>query len=162
MSTSKMLALAGAIFPKELNYSIIYNNEEVIRLIGIFGALFFSISSLFFLKRIFNKEIGLIINKEGLIDNSSAVSIGLIKWEDIDNVRAMNFSSIKFILIDVKNPNVYLQKAKNSFIQKIMKKNIEMCGTPITISSNILKCDIITLEKTINTEFEKWKTGNVS
>lgn len=134
-----LLTVKMILFPKELSYSFIYNNKETIRVIGIVSTLFFAITFIFYLKKIFKKKIALIIDKNGVTDNLSPYKIGLIKWNNIENIQIESFHSKKLIVIRVKNPNDYLKKVGNFFLRYLMKKNIEVYNAPITISSNLLE-----------------------
>ena len=55
-------------------------------IIPIIGMLLFGSCGIYMIIKFFDKKPGLIINNEGIIDNSSAISAGLIKWGDITNI----------------------------------------------------------------------------
>ncbi len=67
--------------------------------------------------------------------------------------------STKFLLIGVENPEKYIGKAKSGIKARLMKTNMKMYGTPLSITSNTLKYDFNELEKLIQTEFEKNKNA---
>ncbi len=123
---------------------------------AIIGGIFFSITGIFGIKKIFDFEPGLVINSEGIIDNSSAVSIGLIKWGDIVGFKVMQISSTKLLLILVKNPEKYIEMEENKIKRKLMSMNNSRYGSPISISSNALKINFKELEKMIQDNFEKY------
>ena len=65
--------------------------------------------------------------------------------------------STKFLLINVTNPEKYIGKAKNRMKAKLMRSNMKIYGTPLSITSNTLKYDFGKLEQLIQTEFERNK-----
>ena len=67
--------------------------------------------------------------------------------------------STKFLLIDITNPEKYIGKAKNGMQAKLMKANINMYETPLSITSNTLKYNFGELEKLIQTEFKRNKNA---
>jgi len=59
----------------------------------------------------------------------------------------------------LENPEKYIEKAKNGMKARLMKTNLKMYVTPLSITSNTLKYDFNELEKLIQTEFEKNKNA---
>jgi hypothetical protein len=134
-------------------------NPQIIRIGGIAGILFFGAGCIYGIKKLFDKKIGLIIDSNGITDNSNASSIGLIEWNDISEIRIKQVMSTKFLLIDIVNPDKYIGKAKNGVQTKLLKANMNMYDTPLSITSNTLKYDFEELEKIIQTEFKKIKNA---
>jgi len=156
--------VAGAIWiavnPEEFIPNIFkITNPEIIRIIGIVGVLFFGAAGMYGIKTFFDKKIGLIIDSNGITDNSNASSIGLIKWDDISEIKTKQVMSTKFLLIDIVNPEKYIGKAKNGIQAKLMRANMNMYETPLSITSNTLKYDFRELEKLIQMEFKKHKNA---
>ena len=142
------------------NYSMrLLRNPMVIKSVGIIGMMFFGATGIYGIRKLFDKKVGLIIDKNGITDNSNASSIGLIEWKDITEIKTEQVMSTKFLLIKVKNPEEYIEKAKNGMKARLMKTNKKMYGTPLSITSNTLKYDFNKLEKLIQTEFEKNKNA---
>ncbi len=132
-------------------------NPMIVKGVGIVGILFFGAIGIFGIKKLFDKKIGLIIDSNGITDNSNASSVGLIEWSDITNITTEQVMSTKFLLIDVTNPEKYIGKAKNGMQAKLMRSNMKMYGTPLSITSNSLKCDFNKLEELVKVKFEKNK-----
>jgi hypothetical protein len=135
----------------------IYLEPETIQIIGIIGIIFFGIAGIYVLKKLFDKKIGLIIDSNGITDNSNASSIGLIEWNDILDIRTEQVMSTKFLLIDIENPEKYIKKAKSGMKANLMRSNMKMYGTPLSITSNTLKYNFGELQKLIQTEFKRNK-----
>ena len=124
-------------------------NPDVIRFWGIVGTLFFGLALAFEIKKLFDKRPGLIIDENGITDNSNASSIGLIKWTDITEVKTEQVMSTKFFLVYVKNPDEYIEKPKSRIKRKLLQANMNKYGTPLSITSNTLSWDFDRLEKLI-------------
>ena len=105
--------------------------------------------------KLFDPKCGLTIDSEGITDNSNFTSIGLITWADIGNIRSSRVRSEKFIFIEVNNPFYYINRSNNRLGKKIMRANLRMYGTPISLSSRTLKYSFSDLESLIMKEFEK-------
>src|SRR3954462_7557927 len=52
-------------------------------IIGWASIIFFGLCAIMIFRKIFDNESGLVITSEGIMDNSSGVSAGLIAWADI-------------------------------------------------------------------------------
>ncbi|WP_120498672.1 STM3941 family protein [Kiloniella sp. EL199] len=115
-----------------------FNNIYLVYGVGILGVTFFGYCALIGVKKMLTSAPGLIFNKEGIIDNSSGVSVGFIPWKDITDIKISQIAHQKFISIVVNHPEKYFKKGTR--IQQLLNKgNISMCGTPINISCNTLK-----------------------
>lgn len=134
-------------------------NPMVIKSVGIVGMLFFGATGIYGIRKLLDKKVGLIIDEYGITDNSNASSIGLIEWNDISEIITEKVMSTKFLLIKVENPEKYIGKAKSGMKARLMKTNMKMYGTPLSITSNTLKYDFNELEKLIQTEFENRKNA---
>jgi len=139
---------------------IFFRNPIVVKIMGIAGTLFFTATGIFGIKKLFDKKPGLIIDQNGITDNTSALSTGLIEWKDILEINTKQVMTTRFLLIKVKKPEKYLEKAKNGMKAKLMKSNMKIYGTPLSISYNTLKYDFKKLQDLIQTEFDKHKNVN--
>jgi len=126
------------------------------KITGVASVLFFGTTGIVGLRKLFDKKAGLILDEEGIIDNSSGVSIGLIHWNDVTDIKVEQVMSNKFLLIFLADPEKYFESA-NVFKRKMMKANIKMYGTPISISSSALEYNFDALQETITKQFKKYK-----
>ena len=77
--------------------------------------------------------------------------------EDITDIEVKRVVSTKFILVNVVNPEKYIERAKSKMKAKLIKSNMKLCGTPIAITSNTLKYDFKNLEQLLQSEFNRNK-----
>lgn len=139
--------------------SYLFKSKDLITIIGYISLLFFSLCLMFISYKFFDKKPGLIINDAGIIDNSNFASVGLIEWNEIKRIRTQQVMSNRFILIDVKNPEKYIQ-GNSKLKAHLMKASLKMYGTPISITSNSLKYNFEELERVLKVEFESKQTKN--
>ncbi|MDR2222926.1 MAG: hypothetical protein LBE34_09310 [Flavobacteriaceae bacterium] len=168
LSKAKMALLMFACFvfvalgvcfvfaPPQGNHAI-YNNPYILFVIGIASIILFTFFAILYIKKMFDPKPGLIINNQGIWDNATAVSAGLIPWKDILSIEEVEAYSQKFILVVVSNPEEYLNKVTNSFKRKAIEANFKQYGTPISISANGLKISKNQLIKLLIEQSKKYK-----
>jgi surface polysaccharide O-acyltransferase-like enzyme len=133
-------------------------NPTLVKAIGVVAIVFFSATGIFGIKKLSDKSIGLTIDDNGITDNTSAISIGLIKWSDITAIETKEVMSTKFLLIYTTNPNHFIEKVQG-FKRKLMATNMSMYGTPIAITSTTLQYNFNDLEKLL---MERWEIAQAS
>jgi hypothetical protein len=116
---------------------------------GYSSIIFFGAAGLYVFYKLFDSKPGLIIDKEGIHDNSNGSSAQLIKWEQIKGLKIEQVMSTKFILIDIHDPEGFMEKT-GGLTKRLMKGNYKMYGTPISIISNSLNCNTDHLFKIIS------------
>jgi len=155
---SFVFVIFGLLFllaPVTFIYPIL-RNVMIIRIVGVIGVLFFGTVGLLGLKKMFNKTLGLTIDENGITDNTNATSVGLINWADITEIKTKQVMSSKSLLIFTSNPDKYLNRA-NGFKRILMKGNMKMCGTPLTITPNTLNVGFDKLERLIKENYNQQK-----
>jgi len=152
-----ILGIWFTIDPEEFSNTVYRpRSAELVRIVGVVSTAFFGVCGVFIFKKLFDKKHGLIIDKNGIIDNSNGTSIGLIKWSDIVGIRIEQVHSQKFIMIDVSNPEYYIELKKSRIGKMAMKANFNRYGSPISITANSLKTNFSELKEIIYNEYEKY------
>ena len=113
-----------------------WGNPTKIAIAGYASIVFFGLCAFVLIKKLPDNKPGLIIDQTGLTDNSSGVSAGQILWTDIENISVIEIHSQKLIMLQVTNPQDYIDKQTSSFKRKMMQLNYKMYGTPLSITSN--------------------------
>ncbi len=144
------------ILMPEKYVSPLMRSPELIAIVGYASVIFFGLCLIYILYKASDKKPGLIVNGNGITDNSNFSSVGLIEWSEIIGIRSQQVMSTKFILIDVLNPEKFIQKS-SKFKASLLKTNMKMYGTPLSITSNSLRYNFDEMEKLLKTEFEKHK-----
>jgi hypothetical protein len=116
-----------------------FGNPTVIFVTGIASILFFGLCAVYIARKLPDNKPGLIIDNIGLTDNSSGVSAEQILRSDIENISVIEIHRQKLIMLQVKNPQNYIDKQTSGFKRKMMQMNLNMYGTPLSITSNSLQ-----------------------
>jgi len=159
--TKLLLGISGSILfvAAGVFLFVIANNQTrfsptLVKVAGMAGIIFFGATGVYGIIKMFDDNIGLTIDENGITDNTNASSVGLIKWSDITEIKSAEVVSTQFLLIYTANPEYYLDKVKG-FKRKLMEGNNKMYGTPLSITSNTLKYACKDLEKLICDRFQQ-------
>ena len=123
----------------------VFRNAETLKradpilstIFGFIGIVFFSMCFGFGIIQLFDKKPGLIINKDGIVNNTTALNTQHIRWENITGWETLNMKGTKILLVFVNNPEEIIANA-NNFSRFWLKLNMKSYGTPVSISNNSL------------------------
>ncbi|REG84614.1 STM3941 family protein [Winogradskyella sediminis] len=143
-------------------------SEDFLLFIGLASVIFFGLGLFFILKKIFSTKIGLIINELGIIDNSNAISLGLIEWNDISGISIIQpqvpvfnlgttVSTKKMIILKTDNPEKFIERLRNPILKETLIYNNKIYGSSLTIISSGLNIKFSELENTVKEQMPKWK-----
>ena len=88
------------------------------------------------IKELFSKEPLIELCDDYLLDNSSAISLGKIRWDDMERIYIKN----NFLNIKLKNPGVYFHD-KNRLQMLLIKANLKLGYGDVCISALTLQKD---------------------
>lgn len=133
------------IYNPQVSNSLI-NNTYFKTVIGLAFILLGGLGIYFFIKKMFDKNPGIIFSEEGIIDNTTVNKFGLIPWEDISEiyektVQVSIASKQRFVTIRLLNPEKYISRETNVLKRKVLEGNSKHYGSPIQFSANGLKID---------------------
>ncbi|UIR55683.1 hypothetical protein LZQ00_15605 [Sphingobacterium sp. SRCM116780] len=159
-----LMALSLSLFCVTLGIIVILNPHNFIStskissefriLTGIVFVSIYFTTSIYRLKILVSKN-NLTIDSNGINDNISLMSNGLIKWNEITDIKSVEFMLMRFLLIFVKNPEEKLEEA-SGMKRKLMAKNMKKFGTPFSITSTVLKCNFNELEKLLKDKLTEY------
>lgn len=135
-----------------------FGNPTLIFILGIVSIIFFGLTAVIIFRKFLDRNPGLIISNQGITDNSSGVSAGLIPWTDIQEIKISQVMNQKFLMFIVRNPQDYLDKVTNPLKRNAMKMNYKTYGSPICISSNTLKTNFDDLYKLLIEKMNEYKS----
>lgn len=124
---------------------------------GIVGILFFGFLGFLAIKKLRDKKPGLIISGAGVTDHSNAFSIGFIPWSDVVGVTDFRVFKQRFVSIDLKNPQEYIEKQDTIIKRMAMQFNQTIFGAPISISASALQCNHDKLKAMLKNYFSEYK-----
>lgn len=103
-------------------------------------------------------KVGLLINRRGITNFHTPMSeVRLIPWNDIEFIGTKGSLSGNYLIIKVKNPDDYIQKAESFELKKLLRNNRTKYETPIAILINGLDISADELRKKAKIEFVKYK-----
>jgi hypothetical protein len=151
--------VAGGIFVFSISESQMQCDPLIAKIGGILGVLFFGLCGLCGIIKLFDTKPGLILDSEGIIDNSSGVSAGRIPWNEIIDINTTVVANQNFLVFHVTNPEKYVGRG-NYFKRKINAANLKYFNSPIHISANTLKNDFDALTELILGYYQKYGKGD--
>lgn len=107
--------------------------------------------------RLRNKDSGLLIDRSGIIDQSTEFSVGKIPWEGVKSIYKKKMAGSKFMLVEVKDPDFFIEKAEKKTLKKALRRNFRIFGTPAVITATNLKCRFTELEKQLLAAYQVYK-----
>ena len=106
----------------------------IFRLLGFACGAFCVFGEVYFIRQMFSKEPLVEICDEYFYDNSSAISLGKITWEDMESA----YIKGGFLNIKLKSPEVYFSR-KNKLRLMLIKLNLKLGYGDVCISPQRLK-----------------------
>lgn len=132
----------------------------VIIIIGLISILLFGGIAILVIRKLFDPRPGLIIDEQGISDNSGGLSGGQILWQDIIDIQVLQIQRQRLILILIKNPQDYIDRQSNGWKRKLMAMNFRQYGTPLSISTNGLKISFAELLEILKHHLELFQQQN--
>ncbi len=132
-------------------------NPIFTRGIGITSIIFFGFGIFVGVKRLIKSEIALIIDSKGLNVNPKKSLTEFLKWSDIKGFEEIKIQSTRIVIIEVENPEYWLDKETSGFRRKLMQFNINNYNSPFNIASTGLDISSDKLIETLNKYFDRYK-----
>jgi hypothetical protein len=137
--------------------STIAPSATIIFTAGLAAILVFAVVGFFIFKKLFDDRLGLIINSKGIVDNSSIASAGEVLWDDVLQIKIVKVHNQLLLMLIVNNPESYINRQSSLIKRKAMKMNLNMYGSPISISANGLQCNFQELNILLEKKFREFK-----
>ena len=150
-----MLTLDPAIVASGKSFRFFFNSPLFARILGIASILVFGGLGAMMVSRLLSKKPGMILNSDGITDNASSAAAGFIPWSDVTGIQVFEMSGQKMLVVHVTDPHKYLDRG-NAVKRKLNSANLNMCGSPISISANTLKADFSELISTFEHYLKKY------
>ncbi|MDR3178010.1 MAG: hypothetical protein LBT96_03395 [Campylobacteraceae bacterium] len=105
-------------------------------------------------KTALSKRAGLIINKYGITDKASLLSLGFISEKNIKKVKVGKAEHRYYLFVELLDKEKYLN-AENDYISNILKSNIKKYDCEIAIPLSNLKCSASEIQNALELFFGK-------
>lgn len=116
-------------------------SPELATFFGYLGILFFGLGGLLIFFNMLTSKPALIINSDGIINNSHVGGGYLIRWKNIKSLRIISINKQRMIEIDLKDDEEIYQQV-NFLVRKWMKLNGRFMGTPTFIPAVLIKMNL--------------------
>ena len=111
------------------------------------------------IKQLSSKKPALVINDEGITDNSAFASVGFIPWFDILEIKiTSNSLNKKFLTLFLANPDHYIFKCKTNTQTTVLRNYLKTFGTPVIISAVSLKYELGELLEILEMKLTQYKS----
>jgi hypothetical protein len=127
-----------------------------VRAAAVGGVPFFGLCAIYALFKVVDSRPGLIIDRQGIVDNSSAVAAGRILWHEVVDLEVSEIKGQRFITIEVVDPKRFVDRG-SLFARMLNAVNTEITGSPINIASTSLRIDFDRLVRVLTDAFVKYK-----
>lgn len=129
--------------------------------IGIVLIILFGLCFYYYINILIKGKPALTITEEGIIDNSSFIGAGLVRWEDIEDIDFINFSNQIFLGIFTFDPDLIVDRT--SGFKKLLKNlNKGLLETQVNIPVKILACSLDELVDEINSRWSVVREANLA
>lgn len=124
--------------------------------VGLVGVFFFGLCSIYGCVKMFDPRPGLIIDEDGIVDRSNAVSAGRLHWDEITGLKVSTIMGQRFLVIELADPRKCLERW--GFFKRMMNAvNMKITGSPVNIASNSLRIDFDELVQVLTAALRRYK-----
>jgi hypothetical protein len=128
-------------------------------IIGGISTLFFGFCMIYWVKSMINLKPALIINSVGITDQSSFISPGLVKWEEIEDIDFVQFGGQTYLGLFTKDPYLIINRS-SSLKRTLNKMNKGLLPSQVNIPVKILNCSVEELVESVSKQWEKQLNQN--
>jgi hypothetical protein len=125
------------------------------RLAGAASVAFFGLILVTVVPKMLDSRPGLVIGEEGILDNSSALSAGMIPWTEITGIKITSVKAQDFLTILLANPDRFVERGGP--IRRFARlANQRFYGSPVHISAKTLAIGFDELVALVEGRREAW------
>lgn len=127
----------------------------LILVIGIVCIVFFGYGFIYFVRELKSRKPVLIVSDEGMMDRSTALAAGLIRWEEISDLDFVDFGGQVFLAIYTFDPELIVNRSHG--LKKLLYQiNKGLIDAQVNIPVKNLDCNIEQLVQEINHRWEQY------
>lgn len=108
------------------------------KIVGIVCLMFFTPGGIFLLYKWWDDTPYLVMDSEGISENSYALRGIEILWKDIVEIGEGEIKKTRFILVYLRNPEVFISRYEG-YRKTLFIFNNKLYGTPILLATNTLE-----------------------
>jgi len=124
---SAMLVVVGVLMSV-----VVADAPTVVRGLGVLCIAFFGTCGAYAVAKLFDRSPAVILDREGIIDNSSAGAVGRIRWDEISDLRVSTIGTQRFLTIDVVDVRRFA--GRGGVVRRLLNAgNVRLVGSAINI-----------------------------
>lgn len=135
--SKQVLAAVGALVFVVLGGWLLTLGEVRSTVAGIAGIVVFGVFGVLIARRLADPSPVLVLDRDGLHDNASALSAGLIGWSEIAQVQTFHYRGQRMLGISVHDPGALLAR-QGPVARTLMRTNMRLVGWTVSIAQNPL------------------------
>jgi hypothetical protein len=120
--------------------------------VAVASIAFFGACGAYALFRIAQPTPAVVINRQGIVDNASAVSVGFIRWDEIGELREYRFRNQAFLGIVPRDLDAVLAR-QPAWKRFAIRANLRLGAAPVNIPQAVLPMKVTDLLREINARF---------
>lgn len=137
-----------------ISFSVKAEETAWLTLVSILTIVIFGLCFIYYLKVFIKREPAVIISTEGIVDQSSFIGAGLVKWDEIKEIQFVSFSGQIYLGISTFDRELIINRMTG--IKKLFNQvNKGLMETQVNIPVKILACSMDEMLKVIN-EYWEW------
>lgn len=113
----------------------------LLTVIGVISILFFGFCLWLYIRKLVIHTPLLVISEEGITDQASYASAGLIRWEEIADIGTMSMANQHFLCIFTHDPNLIVNRL-TGFQRMLMRMNKGLSSAQAHIPLKLLSCPL--------------------
>lgn len=123
-------------------------------IIGILTIAVFGLCFIYYVNVLIKREPAVILTKEGIIDRSSYIGAGLVRWNEIETIEFINFSGQIYLGIFTIDKELIINRT--SGMKKVFNQlNKGLLPSQVNIPVKNLACSMDELVDVINERWER-------
>lgn len=127
-----------------------------LRTAGMLGMFMFALSGGGALPRLLDAKHGLVLDREGFLDNSNAVAAGRVRWEHVTAIRERQQGKTMIAVIMVDNAKEVIDEAE-WYARIALRANLMLAGSPVAIVAGTLDCTHEELIQKLQARWKAWQ-----
>jgi len=147
-----LLGSAGFVLAGAWMLTLAPTEGAVIATIGLASVVFFGLCGGYAIRRLVRPEPAVVINGEGILDNASALGVGLIRWEEIAELQEYEFQRQTFLGIVPKDLDRLLAN-QPAWKRSAIRANLALGTAPINIPQVVLPVRVSELLREIEQRY---------
>lgn len=105
---------------------------------ALMASVFFALSAFAMARRLLVRTPGLVLDAEGIVDRSSDMGAGRVRWDEVEEVRVTRSSGRRFLTLIVQDPRKFIERG-GWVHRRVNEANYRHAGSPVNVATWTLR-----------------------